>query len=204
MRWIEESNPCSSAFLIRGRTGFGKTALVQSIAERLQGENRQSYACFFFKQGMVGCDNVDQLFSTLAYQLAINTTGLREHVEQAMIEDPALPMKSPATQLQKLIIDPFKLLPTPRPSPILIVDGLDECEGEEFQDAFLVLISKVLLDPAVTMRFIISGLSEHQYESMSRNHFVLGWLALDRPHTHARPFFLYASGNIATAFFFLY
>jgi hypothetical protein len=202
MRWIEESNPCNSAFLIRGRTGFGKTALVQSIAERLQGENRQSYACFFFKQGMAGCDNLDQLFSTLAYQLAINTTGLREHVEQAMIEDPALPMKSPATQLQKLIIDPFKLLPTPRPSPILIIDGLDECEGEEFQDAFLVLISKVLLDPAVTMRFIISGLSDHQHENMSRHRLVLGWLVLDRPHFHVRPF-LYAFGNIGTAIFFL-
>jgi Cdc6-like AAA superfamily ATPase len=204
MRWIDESNSSSSVFLIQGRTGFGKTALVQSIAERLQGENRQSYACFFFKQGMAGCDNLDQLFSTLAYQLAINTTGLREHVEQAMIEDPALPMKSPTTQLQKLIIDPFKLLPTPRPSPILIIDGLDECEGEEFQDAFLVLISTVLLDPAVTMRFIISGLSDQQYESMSRNRLVLGWLVLDRPHTHARPFFLYASGNIATAFFFFF
>jgi DNA polymerase III delta prime subunit len=184
MRWIEESNPSSSVFLIQGRRGVGKTALLQSIAERLQGENRQSYACFFFKQDLAECDNLDQLFSTLAYQLAINTSGLREHVDHAMIEDPALPKKSPATQLQKLIIDPLKLLPTPRPSPILIIDGLDECEGEEFQDAFFVLISQGLLDPAVTMRFIISGPLGSRYESMSRNRLVLGWLAHARPFSH--------------------
>jgi len=207
MRWIEESNRSSSIFLIQGRRGVGKTAVLQSIAERLQSENRHSYACFFFKPGLAGCDSLDQLFSTLAYQLAINTTDLREHVDHAMIEDPALPKKSPATQLQKLIIDPLKLLPTPRPSPILIIDGLDEYEGEEFQDALLVLISQVLLDPGITMRFIISGPSG-QYESMSHSRLVLGWLALDQRHSHARPFShilygRYISGNISTAFFFV-
>ena len=126
MRWIEKPNPCSSVFLIQGRTGVEKTAFMQTIAEQLQAENRQPYACFFFKRGVVGCDNMDQLFSTLAYQLALNIPNMREHVEKAMVEDPALPMRSAATQLQKLIITPFKLLPTPRSSLLLIIDGLDE------------------------------------------------------------------------------
>jgi len=159
--------------------GVGKTALVQSIAERLQGENRHSYACFFFRRGVVGCDNLDQLFSTLAYQLAINTAGLRQHIEQAMMDDPALSRKSAATQLQKLIIDPFKLLSIPCPSPILVIEGLNECEEENFEDAFLGLISEALLDPGVRIRFIISGISDHDYESTCRNRLVLGWLGLD-------------------------
>ena len=100
--------------------------------------------------------------STLAYQLAINIPSMREHIEQAMIEDPALPMRSAATQLQKLIIIPFKHLPTPRSSPILIIDGLDECEGENPQDAFLALISQALEDPSVTIQFIVSGLQGHE------------------------------------------
>jgi len=162
-RWIKQPNPCSSVFLIQGRTGVGKTALMQTIAEQLQAED-QPYACFFFKRGVVECDNMDQLFSTLAYQLAINIPSMREHIEQAMMEDPALPMRSPAMQLQKLIIMPLKLLPTPRSSPILIIDGLDECEGEEYQDAFLALISQVLDDPAVTIQFIVSGLQGQGYE----------------------------------------
>jgi hypothetical protein len=118
---------------------------------------------------------MDQLFSTLAYQLAINIPDMREHVERAMMEDPALPMRSAATQLQKLIIIPFKHLPTPRSSPILIIDGLDECEGEESQDAFLALISQVLDDPAVTIQFIVSGLQGQEYERMRG----MGCLVLD-------------------------
>ena len=203
MRWIEESKSCSSIFLIQGHRGVGKTALVQSIAERLQRENRKSYACFFFKQGMVGCDNLKQLFSTLAYQLAINTTDLREHIGQAMIEDPALPKKCPATQLQRLIIDPFKFLLTSHPSPILIIDGLNECEEEKSQDLCLALISQLLTDPTVTIRVIISGLSDRQYEHMRRTGLDLGWLDLDRPHGHVRtPCMVAIYGIIGTAFFF--
>jgi len=175
MRWIDNPDPSSSVFVIKGRTGVGKTALVQSIAERLQAENRHSYACFFFRRG----DNMDQLFSTLAYQLAMNTSGVRQHVEQAIVDNPALPRKAPRTQLQKVIIDPLKLLPTPRPSPILIIEGLNECEEKELQDAFLAIVSEVLLDSTTAIRFIISGISDRQYQStcgMPRNCLVLGWL----------------------------
>jgi hypothetical protein len=161
MRWIKEPNPCSSVFLIRGHTRVEQTAFMQTIAEQLQAENRQPYACFFFKRGAIGCDNMDQLFSTLAYQLAINIPSMREHIEKAMIEDPALPMRSAATQSQKLIIIPFKLLPTPRSSSslILIIDGLDECEGRGISGSFsCTVISQVLEDSVVTIQFIVSGL----------------------------------------------
>ena len=88
--------------------------------------------------------------------------SMREHIEQAMMEDPALPMRSPAMQLQQLIINPFKLLSPPCSPLILIIDGLDECEGEESQDGFLALISQALEDPAVTIQFIVSGLQGHE------------------------------------------
>ena len=170
MRWIEEPNPRSSVFLIQGRTRVDQTAFMQTIAEQLQAENRRPYACFFFNRDVVGCDNMDQLFSTLAYQLAINIPSMREHIEQAMVEDPALPMRSAATQLQKLIIIPFKLLPPLRSSPslILIIDGVDECEGKGSRDAFLALISQVLEDSGVTIQFIVSGLQGHEYERAVR------------------------------------
>ena len=101
---------------------------------------------------------MDQLFSTLAYQLAINISTMRGHIEQVKVEDPAPPVRSAATQLQKLIIIPFEHLPQ-RSTPVLIIDGLDECEGlEENQGAFLALISQVLDDPAVTIQFIVLGL----------------------------------------------
>jgi len=201
MRWIEKPDPSSSVFIIKGPTGVGKTALVQSIAERLQAENRHSYACFFFRRG----DNMDQLFSTLAYQLAMNTAGVRQHVGQAIVDNPALPTKAPAIQLQKLIIDPFKLLPTPRPSPILIIEGLNECEEEEFKEAFLAIISNVLLDPTVAIRFIVSGISEQHDESIRHNCncLVLGWLALDRHVDRVISVLARSARSMAQPLFFL-
>ena len=157
---------------------------------------------------------MDQLFSTLAYQLAINTAGIRQHVEQAIMEDPALLLKTPATQLQKLIIDPFKVLPTPCPSPIHIIEGLNECEEEELHDALLAIISNVLLDPTFAIRFIVSGISDHGDENICRNRncLVLGWLAFDhhidrvkhvlaRSVPMAQPFFLFVWEAIHTWFY---
>ena len=175
-RWIEKPKSCSSVFLIQGRTTVGKTVFMQTIAEQLQAENRHPYACFFFNRGVVGCHNMDRLFSTLAYQLAINMPSMREHIEQAVMDDPALPRRSAATQLQKLIIIPFKLLLTPPPSLILIIDGLDECEGEESQDAFLSLFS---------------GLQGHEYERAG------GCLVLDHDSNPAVAIYL----SKYTAFF---
>ena len=148
---------------------------------------------------------MDKLFSTLAYQLAMNTAGVRQHVEQAIVDNPALPTKAPAIQLQKLIIDPFKLLPTPCPAPILIIEGLNECEEEEFQAAFLAIISNVLVDPAVAIRFIISGIANHEYQSMCSNRhcLVLGWLDLDRHVDRFKPVLAGSARSvIGTAFFF--
>ena len=195
-RWIEKPNPCSSIFLIQGRTGVEKTAFMQTLADQLQAESRQPYACFFFQRGVVGCDNMDQVFSTLAYQLAISIPGMREHIERAMMEDPALPMRSAATQLQKLIITPIKLLPPPRSPIILIIDGLDECEGEEPQDAFLGLISQVLEDPGVTIQFVVSGLQGH-----GRLRGADGCLVLD--HDSKITVAIYLSKYTCAFFFFL-
>jgi len=122
------------------------------------------------------------------------------------VDNPALPTKTPAIQLQKLIIDPFKLLPTPRPSPILIIEGLNECEEEELQGDFLAIVSNVLLDPAVAIRFIISGISDHDSESMCRNCncLVLGWLALDRYVDRVKPVLARSARSMTQPLFFFF
>jgi hypothetical protein len=152
---------------------------------------------------MVGCDTKEQLFSTLAYQLAINVTAMREHVERAMMEDPSLPMKSAATQLQKLIVEPLKLVPIPRPSPTLLVDGLDECEGQESQEVILAMISQVLADPAVTLRFIISSLPGQQYEGLCRIDDVL-ILDPNQDGLHFRTPCIYVPAKRELSFFFCF
>ena len=159
VRWIEEPNPCSNVLWVNGRAGVGKSALMQKIAEL-----GLVYfgGCFFFRRGTPGCNVKDHLFSTLAYQLAMNVDGMLEHVDRAVMQDPSLPKMSAAVQLKRLIIEPIRLLPIPLRPTIIIIDGLDECEIFNSQRDILTLIGQLTMDPIVAIRFIIASRPEHQ------------------------------------------
>ena len=159
VRWIEESNLSSSVLWVNGRAGVGKTALMQKIAER---GGAYFGGSFFFRRGVPGCDQKGFLISTIAYQLAMNIPGMLEHIDAAMSKDFSLPRKSAAIQLQRLIVEPMRLLPILPHFPIIIIDGLDECEGLDSQCDILSLISQVSMDPSIPVRFIIASRPEHQ------------------------------------------
>jgi len=157
--WIEEPNPSSTVLWVNGRAGVGKSALMQKIAEL-----GLVYfgGCFFFRRGSPGCNVKDHLFSTLAYQLAMNVDGMLEAVDRAVMHDFSLPKMSAAIQLKRLIIEPIRLLPIPLHPTIIIIDGLDECKDLNSQRDILTLIGEVPLDPHVAIRFIIASRPEHQ------------------------------------------
>jgi hypothetical protein len=166
IHWLKDPWTPTSVFWVNGSAGVGKSALMQTIAELLRDNNLDLGGCFFFQRNVSRCNRKGYLFSTLAYQLAINVAGMRGHINQAMEDDPALPMKSAAVQLQQLIIEPFMRLPTPRPSPVIIIDGLDECDGSEAQHDILSLISQVSTIPEITIRFIIASRPEYHITYM--------------------------------------
>jgi hypothetical protein len=157
--WIQESSPSSTVLWVNGRAGVGKSALMQMIAEL---EDIYFGGCFFFRRATAGCNVKDHLFSTLAYQLALNVPGMLKHVDRAMTQDFSLPKKSIAVQLKRLIIEPFKLLPPLPAFTIIIIDGLDECEDFDSQRAILSLIAQVALDFDVVIRFIVASRPEYQ------------------------------------------
>jgi hypothetical protein len=164
VRWIEEPIPSSSVLWVNGRAGVGKSALVQKIAE-LGGAYYGG--CFFFRRGVPGCNQKGFLFSTVAYQLAMNVPGMHEHVDAAMSKDSSLPRMSAAVQVQRLIVEPSKLVrPILSHSLIIIIDGLDECEDHDSQRDILKLVTQVSMDPSVPFRFIIASRPEHQICSM--------------------------------------
>jgi hypothetical protein len=125
--WIHNKNSASSFFWLYGPAGAGKTAILQSIAELLCGpsESGQNFGgSFFFSRGRNGRERGHLLFSTIAYQLALNVPGLRQHVNRIMVLNPTLLTKSMGIQLQKLIVDAFRYLPPlPQPSYLVIIDG---------------------------------------------------------------------------------
>ncbi|KAF8972255.1 hypothetical protein BDZ97DRAFT_1608478, partial [Flammula alnicola] len=119
--WLEEPH----------NTAKTCTAIAQTVSEVCHAEGRLA-GSFFFDQHRCGGDDGRYLFSTLAYQIAMNVPGMREPINLAMAHDPTLPTKSIAVQLQSLIIQPFHQLPStstisPKTPMVVVIDGLDQC-----------------------------------------------------------------------------
>jgi len=162
--WIEEPIPSSSILWVNGRAGVGKSALMQKLAER---GGAYYGGCFFFRRGVPGCNQKGFLFSTIAYQLAMNVPGMNEHVDAAMSKDSSVPRMSAVVQMERLIVEPIKLVrPTLPHRLIIIIDGLDECEDHNSQREILKLVFRASTDPSVPFRFIIASRPEHQICSM--------------------------------------
>ena len=162
--WIDSENLASSFFWLYGPAGAGKTAILQAIAERLcspSGSDQNFGGSFFFSRGKTGRDQGHFLFSTIAYQLALNVPGLRQHVNRIMEANPTLHTKSMDVQLQTLIVDAFQCLsPLPQRSYLVIIDGLDECHDKANQQSILELLCETVTVHKLPLRFIIGSRPE--------------------------------------------
>ncbi len=131
-------------FWIMGPVGVGKSAVAQTIAEECDASGHLGATLFFSR--LNHRDDPDGVIPTLVHQLAVGHPEYRHVVTQRLAEDSTILEKNRRTQFKELIIEPFHTLMTRR-SPVvqrpllIILDGLDECNGEEAQCEFLELIS---------------------------------------------------------------
>ena len=162
--WIHSESSATSFFWLYGSAGAGKTAILQAIAEFLCNPSEACHnfaASFFFTRGKKGRDEGHFLFSTIAYQLALNVPGLRQHVNHIVELDPTLHTKSMDVQLQSLIIDAFRHLSTlPQRPYLVIIDGLDECHDKAAQQLILRLLCETVTVHKLPLRFLIGSRPE--------------------------------------------
>jgi hypothetical protein len=143
---------------------------MQTLARQLQDAGSLG-GSFFFKRGHVTRGNGRSLFSTIAYQLALNVEWLRTPISQAVEQNPSILARSIRTQMQKLISEPSSAL-KPRGPVLILIDGLDECEGHDFQRAILRVIASNHTFP---LRFIVASRLEPHirevFDSSSFGHY---------------------------------
>ncbi|KAJ7089965.1 hypothetical protein C8R44DRAFT_720349, partial [Mycena epipterygia] len=154
----------SSLLWLHGPAGAGKSALAQSLCERLEAECCLT-ANFFFKRGHESRGNATRLFSTIAYQLAVILPQLNDTISQIVEKDPATVEKLFSMQLQKLIVEPCRQI-IPGRTVIIIIDGLDECRGEDVQQEILRCIGNSIQNPHSPVRFLISSRPESHIRKM--------------------------------------
>jgi hypothetical protein len=170
---FKSENSCKITWLY-GPAGAGKSAITQSLCQKLEEEGCLSGA-FFFKRGHPSRGNGNKLFSTLAYQLSLYPE-LKHAISQAVESDPSITNRSLSIQLQRLIIEPCQNLLGR--TLTIIVDGLDECEGQNIQEEILRSIGRVMHGISLPLQFLIASRPEpHIREiftgSLSRIHYPL-------------------------------
>ncbi|KAF8816498.1 hypothetical protein BYT27DRAFT_7182054 [Phlegmacium glaucopus] len=162
--WIHNESSALPFLWLYGPAGAGKTAILQAIAEFLcsSSRNYENFGgSFFFSRGKDGRDQGHFLFSTIAYQLALNVPGLRQHTNRIMDAKPTLHTKSIDVQLQTLIVDALQCLsPLPQRCYLVIIDGLDECQDKATQQHILRLLCETITAHKLRLRFLIGSRPE--------------------------------------------
>ncbi|KAJ6523663.1 hypothetical protein DFH09DRAFT_937784, partial [Mycena vulgaris] len=136
--WAITDTSTRSIRWLHGPAGAGKSAIMQSLCHRLQQAGRLG-GSFFFKRGHLTRGSARALFATLAYQLALSNRDLKPLISGVVEDDPSVMARHMDIQLHKLIVEPCRLL-NGRAVPILLIDGLDECEGNNIQQEILCLL----------------------------------------------------------------
>jgi WD40 repeat protein len=141
--WV--GNPeAESIFWLSGMAGTGKSTISRTIAESLS-KSRQLGASFFFKRGEGDRGRAGKFFTTIAKQLAHQEPSLAPILKSVLDEDPSIIGKNLYQQFEKLIREPCSEIfaKNCRVSPlVIVVDALDECEGEENMKAIIDIFSR--------------------------------------------------------------
>ncbi|KAJ7668111.1 hypothetical protein B0H17DRAFT_908367, partial [Mycena rosella] len=156
--WATGDGASCSIRWLHGPAGAGKSAIMQTLSRRLQ-EARRLGGAFFFKRGHTIRGDAKVLFATLAYQLALHHHELNAPISRSAETDPSVIGREMDVQLRSLIVEPCKLLRDPVPV-VLLIDGLDECEGNDVQQEILRLIGSTAHGHSLPLRFLIASRPE--------------------------------------------
>ncbi|KAJ7437046.1 hypothetical protein FB451DRAFT_1152825, partial [Mycena latifolia] len=157
--WATEENTAYSMYWLHGPAGAGKSAIMQTLCRRLQDAGRFS-GSFFFKRNHTTRGNAKALFVTLAYQLALHHLELKGPISENVEGDPSTIGRGMDVQLAKLIIGPCAAL-TNSPPITLLIDGLDECNGNDVQQEALRLLGSAV-SKIPMLRILIASRPEPQ------------------------------------------
>ncbi|KAJ2927406.1 hypothetical protein H1R20_g9691, partial [Candolleomyces eurysporus] len=165
MDWIGKREGPTRLLCMTGAAGAGKSALQQTIAERCARSRILGCAVFFSSQDPTR-NNLSHIVPTIAFQLGKHDRRLRDYVSEAVEEDPPIFTRTIQTQMDTLVVRPFKQLQAntgfdPGSFPhAMLIDGLDECAGEERQAELLSTIKHCLLDNDLPFRIFIASRPE--------------------------------------------
>jgi predicted ATPase len=128
--WVENTD--SHAILwLTGFAGLGKSAIAHAIAQYFH-DKRQLGSSFFFDKAHRASRRPDNLFSTIACDLARKDKAKMSHLLDIIREDRGLRTStSPYRQFHQLLIPTNKPNNADSPVVVVVIDALDESGNAE-------------------------------------------------------------------------
>ena len=161
-----------------GPAGVGKSAIAKSCAEKTAKQRRLGASFFFSRTQHI--DDPKRFFTTIAHQLVQKVDEYRRVLGSRIQHNQDLHTKGLDVQFRELIIEPFLELAGRNmgvQDMTVIIDGLDECNGDPAQSKIMELVAK--------------SVAEHG------DNIPLLWAFFSRPESHiAHEFSPYSSSHL--------
>ncbi|KAJ7289483.1 hypothetical protein C8J57DRAFT_1165338 [Mycena rebaudengoi] len=151
-----------------GSAGAGKSAIAQEFAGRCHTDGRLG-GSFFFKRGHAQRGTWHGLIPTLSYQLAMFSPELHAAIQQVIETDKLLVGRSLSEQFNKLFVSALKQIPSLHPPPVILIDGLDECEDHRIQVQILRLLIGATREQQLPLRLLIVSRPEPHLRDILAN-----------------------------------
>ena len=153
-QWLTDKHD-QRIFWLNGLAGTGKSTIAQTFAEMSFADGKLG-ASFFCSRDYEDRSNLKAVFPTLAFQLAHRFPQFRQELLQVLKANHDVERESLSSQLEKMIVRPFKESKIPT---LIIIDALDECKDEDPASALLSVLSRYVHEiPGV--KFFITGRPE--------------------------------------------
>ena len=180
-RWLAEETD-RRIFWLNGLAGTGKSTIAQTFSENSFADGKLG-ASFFCSRYFEDRSNIQNIFPTLAFQLAYRYPEFRKELLPVLRANPEIGQESLRSQLEKVIIGPFKATRIPT---LIVIDALDECRDEEPASAILSVLSRYI-DQIPEIKFFITGRPEPQLRTGFRLDLLQRITEVLRLHDVERP-----------------
>lgn len=175
-------------FWLGGMAGTGKSTISRTVAKLFKGQNILG-ASFFFKRGEADRTNAVKLFPTITRQLVVTVPGILPGVRKAIEDDPFIATRSLREQFKRLLLHPLLSLDQHQqtPTPVIVIDALDECESDEDIQTLLKLLPEVSKHvrffvtsrPETPVRFGFSRIDRNDHQDVILQNMPEEWIRRD-------------------------
>ncbi|KAF8535433.1 NACHT and WD40 domain protein [Trichophaea hybrida] len=150
-------------FWLNGIAGAGKSTIARTVARTWSDQN-QLGGSFFFSKGRGDLGHAAKFYTSIAAQLTNTLPSIRPYIYKVIEEIPDIFQRGLAEQWKYLIFQPLtnylKEVTVQSKVFILVVDALDECEGDDDTKLILRLLAELKTLDTIQLRVFITSRPE--------------------------------------------